>query len=201
MAEIKHTTELTTEHTRHPWPEGMFIQGGKSGVVFNNDGSSYRTAFVEAFPDTFLRGEGATIAEAEDACWAKYQHLISCPAHPQHGPFEARNYTNGAGFCTQCGAWFSKVCEPSIDYKINAVACDRVTAKYGRDVVITGKWRGLVADEEARIRAELAGEPRPEPTTEQPTAEELAEAAEPLDLSALGSVLTALANKTKETEE
>lgn len=190
----------TGEQAQHPWPEGMFIQGGKSGVVFTPDGD-YRTAFVEAFPDrVFLRGEGATIADAEDACWARYQTLVNCPAHPEHGPFEAREYTNGVGYCTQCGIRFSGVCDPSIEHKINAAAYKSVSARYGDDVVLTGKWRGLVADEEARIKASLLGVTAPEPTTEPPTAEELAEAAAPLDLGALHSVLTALGKKGEEAQ-
>jgi hypothetical protein len=102
---------VRTDHaTQYPWPADMFLQGGTRGVVFRGDGEPYRTAFVEAFPPgTFLRGEGRTVAEAEDACWAQYQRIAQCPAHPEHGPFEARGYTNGAGFCTQCGSWFSKV--------------------------------------------------------------------------------------------
>jgi hypothetical protein len=97
----------TTEVMRHPWPDDCLVQGGKGGIVFTNVGS-YRTAFVEAFPGTFLRGEGPTVAEAEDACWARYQQLTACPTYPAHGPFEARNYTNGAGFCTSCGGWFGR---------------------------------------------------------------------------------------------
>lgn len=92
----------------HPWPTDCYIQGGDRGVVLDHAGKPYRTAFFEAFPndpDTFLRGEGSTVAEAEDNCWQQYQRLISC----KHGPFERRNYTNGAGFCTQCGMWFPKV--------------------------------------------------------------------------------------------
>lgn len=99
----------TTEPMRCDWPADMYVQGGRSGVVFGPDGA-YRTAFVEAFPPgTFLRGEGHTVAEAEQSAWRQYQRLAMCPAHPDHGPFEARGYTNGAGFCTQCGGWFSKV--------------------------------------------------------------------------------------------
>ena len=191
----------TGVQTRHPWPEGLFIQGGKKGIPSNPQGDDDWTAFVEVSPPgTFLRGEGKTVAEAEDVCWARYQTMVGCPAHPQHGPFEARSYTNGAGFCTQCGTWFSRVCEPSLDYKINAAACQWVTDHYGDDVVLTGKWRGLVADAEAQIRAGLIGEPVPVPTTEPPTPEELAEAAAPLDLGALGNVLTALAKKGKEAQ-
>lgn len=98
----------TTEHARHPWPADCYIQGGDRGVVFGRDGQPYRTAFVEAFPDTFLRGEGPTIADAEDACWAKYQRMVNC----EHGPFERRGYTNGGGFCVPCGTFFSNIFRP-----------------------------------------------------------------------------------------
>lgn len=108
---IRHTAAVA----RHPWPEGTFLQGGERGVVFTG-ARSYRTAFVEASPPrvegepgTFLRGEGATLGEAEDACWAQHQALVACPAHPAHGPFERRHYRNGAGFCERCGGWFSNV--------------------------------------------------------------------------------------------
>lgn len=43
MPEIQHTSQ----QAQHPWPDGMFIQGGKSGVVLNGP-DTYRTAFVEA---------------------------------------------------------------------------------------------------------------------------------------------------------
>ena len=107
MREIARTGQVA----RHPWPEDVFLQGGARGVVFQRGrDAKYYTAFVEAFPPrTFLRGEGATVAEAEDKCWEKYQRLADCPAHPDHGPFDARGYTNGAGFCTRCGSWFSDV--------------------------------------------------------------------------------------------
>lgn len=97
--------ENTDEPMRHPWPDGCGVQGGSSGVVFHQ-GGSYRTAFVEVFPaGTFLRGEGVTIADAEDACWAKYQVLAKCP-HDQG--FERRDYVNGSGFCLRCGIWFGR---------------------------------------------------------------------------------------------
>ncbi|MFJ5532412.1 hypothetical protein [Streptomyces sp. NPDC093261] len=95
---------------QHPWPEDVEIQGGALGVVYAGE-KSYRTAFVEAFPNTpptFLRGEGATVAEAEDACWAKYERYRDC----EHGPYERRQYTDGSGFCTQCGTWLIDVLEP-----------------------------------------------------------------------------------------
>ena len=57
--------EHTNEPMRHPWPADCYVQGGDRGVVLTEDGS-YWTAFVEAFPGTFIRGEGVTIADAED---------------------------------------------------------------------------------------------------------------------------------------
>lgn len=93
---IKNTKTLTT----HDWPEDMFIQGGAHGVVgVRSTGKSYTTAFVEAFPDTFIRGEGATITEAEDNAWKKYQRQLACSVHE----YEARGYTNGLGICKKCG--------------------------------------------------------------------------------------------------
>jgi len=106
--------ENTNAEARYPWPEDMFIQGG-NGVVLARDKPEvlYRTKFVEAFPEgTFLRGEGDTLAEAEDKCWAKYQKIVQCPTHPDHGPFERRHYRNGSGYCIHCGSWFSKVLPP-----------------------------------------------------------------------------------------
>lgn len=193
MAEILRTGE----QARHPWPEGILIQGGKAGLAIR-DGKSYTTAFVEAFPaHTFLRGEGKTVAEAEDACWAQHQRMAACPAYPDHGPFEPRQYTNGAGFCTRCGGWFSGVCEPSLEHRIGEAAYERVTARYGRDVVWLPQWRGLLADEKAQIRATLNGEPAPEPTTEPPAPEDLRRAGEPFDPAVLTELLTALTVRVK----
>lgn len=102
------TPILRTDHVpAYLWPEDCFLQGGSHGLVFRRgDGGNYRTAFVEASPrdpDTFIRGEGATVAEAETAAWAKYQQYLACPGHE----FEPRNYTNGAGFCKHCSMFAS----------------------------------------------------------------------------------------------
>lgn len=97
----------TSEPMRCDWPAGTFVQGGSRGVVFGGADGPYRTAFVEAFPDsTFLRGEGSTIEEAERACWARYQALRSCPTYPAHGPWDRRSYRNGSAYCGGCGGWF-----------------------------------------------------------------------------------------------
>lgn len=102
----------TTTEAQHDWPEDVMVQGGKGGLVFRaaEQGGSYTTAFVEAFPGgTFLRGEGKTVADAETACWKQYLVYAGCQPH---GPYERRSYRNGAGFCIKCGTWMSNVFEP-----------------------------------------------------------------------------------------
>jgi hypothetical protein len=106
------------------WPHDCFVQCGGDGVVLPRNtittileggdmtpiakciaGSlptTYRTAFFEAFPkfpDTFIRGEGATIEEAEMSCWRKYVKITSCPKHE----FERRGRTDGYCYCKHCG--------------------------------------------------------------------------------------------------
>jgi len=123
---------------KKPWPEDCFVQCGDSGVVFTGEGSlenvltntdtaqelidgvildkpiqasHYRTAFFEAFPrnpDTFIRGEGGTIEEAEEKAWNRLQKISNCSGHE----YEKRGYKNGAGFCKHCGLFTSNVFEP-----------------------------------------------------------------------------------------
>lgn len=95
-------------HTQFPWEDVIEgIQGGTRGIVFKRDGESYRTAFVEVWGKqvTFVRGEGKTIAEAEESAWNQCQRFIACSNHE----YEPRNYKNGAGFCKNCGRFASKV--------------------------------------------------------------------------------------------
>lgn len=159
---------------RHPWPEDVHLQGGKRGLVLVRGGGSYRTAFVEASPaETFLRGEGATVEEAEDAAWAKYQKVLECDGTGQpHGPFEPRQYDNGSGFCTRCGAWFTDVCEPSQAVKAEEAACDIVLKMWGEDVPGSRWWTPLVEHWTARLLAQWNGTTPPDPTDVGPTAEE-----------------------------
>ena len=94
----------------HPWPE-CFIQCGDSGLVFSKKGN-YTTAFFEAFPrdpDTFIRGQGKTIKDAENDAWEQWERVRGCPGHE----FERRGYENGAGFCKHCGFFKSKAFPPS----------------------------------------------------------------------------------------
>jgi len=101
MTKIRNTDADTTK----PWPQGLFIQGGKHGVVLVRGGQNYRTAFVEVFPaGTFIRGEGETIAAAEQSAWEKYQAGLGC----EH-EYEPRSHTNGGGFCKSCGQFGSNV--------------------------------------------------------------------------------------------
>lgn len=127
------------------WPENCFVQGGDGGVVFTEcklektlmdpvdavttivtgEGKHkhYRTSFFEAFPkipDTFIRGEGATIEEAEAKAWQQYQHFLSCKG-PNGHEFEARGYRNGAGFCKHCGMFGSDTIPPIHPCKVCGV--------------------------------------------------------------------------------
>jgi len=69
---------------------------------------AYRTAFFEAFPrtpDTFIRGEGKDVQEAEKKAWEEFEKYNACKGHE----YEKRGYTNGAGFCKHCGMFKSKI--------------------------------------------------------------------------------------------
>lgn len=104
------TTDRTTARgyvLRHPWPADCAVQSGGHGLVL---GPTTRiTAFFEAFPSepkTFIRGEGATVEDAEDAAWARWVR-VSAGDHEHR--WETRGYRNGAGFCAECGLFASGV--------------------------------------------------------------------------------------------
>lgn len=118
---------------KKPWPGDCFVQCGGDGLVFPSghmekcftkgemiegladalaDPKTYTTAFFEAFPrepDTFIRGEGKTIEEAEAQAWEHLERIKACPGHE----YEKRGYTNGAGLCRHCDLFKSKVFEPA----------------------------------------------------------------------------------------
>ncbi len=89
-----------------PWPESCFVQCGDSGVVLSVKGN-YRTAFFEAFPDTFIRGEGATVEDAEDKAWAAHQRHLACAGHE----FDRRGDSEH-GTCRHCGLFKSHILKP-----------------------------------------------------------------------------------------
>ena len=92
-----------------PWPEHVDrINGGNKGVVFSSKGN-YTTAFVEVYVDgMFIRGEGATVEQAEESAWVKYTHFSSCEEHI----YEPRGYLNGLGFCINCNRSKSQAFTP-----------------------------------------------------------------------------------------
>ena len=95
---------------KYDWPEECFVQCGDEGVVFDKE-DSYSTAFFEAFPknpNTFIRGEGKTIEDAEKKSWEVLQQYKSC----SHHEFERRGYENGVGFCKHCNLFNSHAFEP-----------------------------------------------------------------------------------------
>ena len=118
----------------HPWPEDCFVQSGDRGLVLATQ--SYTTAFFEAFPispECFLRGEGLTIAEAEQKCWDWYQQICNCKLdHADPANFDKRGYKNGLGVCKNCKVRL-KIFEPSEICCKCGVAC-----YYSRDN--TGQW-------------------------------------------------------------
>lgn len=90
----------------------------------------YTTAFFEAFPRdprTFLRGEGETVAAAEQAAWEQWQNILACPGHE----FEARGYTNGLGFCRHCNMSQSEAIPPTL----RCFSCQEPTYPYGNDAL------------------------------------------------------------------
>lgn len=170
--------EHTTVEAQRPWPDDVYIQGGWG---------DRRPAFVEeSTPGSFIRGGGPTMHDAEDDAWAKYQRVLTCAGGGEHGPYEARRYENGCGFCVKCGVWFSGVLPPSDRWRAQEAAGSNVVETYGEARISDRRWCGLVADETARLLAEAADEPPPVPTTAPPTDAELevlrAEREQPLDL-------------------
>jgi hypothetical protein len=94
------------EHAPSPdWPEDCLVQWGASGLVLSDKpGGSYGTAFFEAFPEKggFIRGEGATIAEAEASALQKFRRESACEHLWGRG-----RYTNGGAICRRCGGFQS----------------------------------------------------------------------------------------------
>ena len=116
---------------RCAWPDDCQVQWGRQGMSFERapgEGGMMRlVAFFEAIPadgDTFVRGEGATLEEAEDAAFASYQRYWACPGHTP----EKRGYKNGAGFCSRCGLFISGAFEPEPE-TIEDVALDQLRIK------------------------------------------------------------------------
>ncbi len=91
---------------RDDWPEDCYVQWGH-GVVLGRD-KARTTAFFEAFPKEggFIRGEGATIVEAEADAHGRFLRESAC-----NHQWSRKNYTNGGCICRRCGA-FQSVMKP-----------------------------------------------------------------------------------------
>jgi hypothetical protein len=111
-----------------PWPDDCFVQSGDQrrlihhalilGREWANNVSPF---FFEAFPrspDTYLRGEGATFEDAENACWHQYQAILNCPEHD----FDRCGRSDGYARCRHCGL-SGAFLEPTT----RCVVCDVVT--------------------------------------------------------------------------
>lgn len=126
------------------WPEDCLVQWGEGGIVFSANGT-YRTAFFEAFPanpDTFIRGEGASVADAEAAAYAKLQKHQACPGHD----FERRHWRSGAGACRHCGLFNGSVFEPLETCTVCGIATYHT---YGVDSAGAAHW---FCDQHAALR-------------------------------------------------
>jgi hypothetical protein len=94
------------------WPSDTFLQCGDSGLVINrSEKDSYITAFFEAFPkdpQTFIRGEGKDLEEAELNAFKKFTKIKECHTHEytRHGNSEHAN-------CVKCGLFTSDYFEPT----------------------------------------------------------------------------------------
>lgn len=87
---------------RCAWPEDCMVQWG-NGLIPS-------VPFFEAFPTgTFIRGEGADIAEAEEKAFEKYQRDLACDHVWGRQRPGGDLYTNGAAFCRKCGGFRSQM--------------------------------------------------------------------------------------------
>lgn len=82
------------EETTYNWPEGSGSQAG--GGSLDGIGS---VVFFEVFIKdmSYIRGEGTTLAEAEQAAWDKYQVYMGC----EH-EFQRFSDTSQLGKCKHC---------------------------------------------------------------------------------------------------
>lgn len=82
------------------WPENCAVQGDNEGIVLSDKGCD-KTAFFEAFPeepnDTFIRGEGKTLVEAEANAFLELEGYLACPGHEYE-----RHNERGTGVCKHC---------------------------------------------------------------------------------------------------
>ena len=104
----------------HAWSDETRVQWGSSGVVIGGP-KAYTTAFFEAFPPDaddaggFIRGEGKTIADAENSAFEKYRRGKEC-----NHLWGREHYRNSGQLCRHCRAFRSG---------------------FVKDVFVLGQWR------------------------------------------------------------
>lgn len=139
------------------WGEDVQIQWGDHGITIHRQEKTITLvhAFFEAFPqspDTFLRGEGESLEEAEKKCFAWYTKMINCGDHD----WDRRDRTDGYAYCKKC-----KIEATVLDPLTTCYKCGVPTAWSSRK--IDGKkvlvcqlhddhYRELSKDEEKEIR-------------------------------------------------
>ena len=90
------------------WPEEATVQWGHGLIP--------AVPFFEAFlPNTFIRGEGESIEEAERKAFSQYLREKNCSHQWGRQRKNGVLYTNGAGWCKKCGAFRSKMFKPIVE--------------------------------------------------------------------------------------
>lgn len=108
---------------RHPWPENCTVQWGH--------GIAPATPFFEAFiPGTMLRGEGATIADAEDQAFQRLQTELACDHQWGRQRPGGQLYTNGGGWCRRCRAFRSAMFQPIVELGAHRRPISRMEADH-----------------------------------------------------------------------
>jgi hypothetical protein len=85
------------------WGDDVEIQWGDHGITIHRQEKTVTPvhAFFEAFPrnpNTFLRGEGESLEEAEKKCFAWYSKMMNCGTHE----WDRRDRTDGYAYCRKC---------------------------------------------------------------------------------------------------
>lgn len=183
---------IASHHANDPWrpvqnwPEDTLVQWGRQGVVFVQDGKdSYTTGFFEAFPGDgsagFIRGEGATLEEAEEKAFQEWSRNRACLEAGGHRWSRTRRlrggktdtYLNGGCFCRRCGAFQTIMSEvvmlgaykaPLTSAELNSMASGFCRASpWSRDDERSRRWRRRMI-----LRAKFFGIALPEITPADP---------------------------------
>jgi len=122
---------IASHHANDPWrpllawPDRTMVQWGGHGIVLGGEEKARTTAFFEAFPEDgsagFIRGEGASIEEAEASAhrqWSRHAACLNSGGHRWCRTQIGRNgktqtWLNGGSSCRKCGA-FQTMMQPVV---------------------------------------------------------------------------------------